>query len=662
VKINYRPEIDGLRAIAVIAVILYHAQINFFENIFFSGGFIGVDIFFVISGYLITSLIIKELFQTNKFSFTYFYERRFRRLIPVLFFVMLASLPLGWSLLLPTSFVEFAKSIISSIAFGSNFFFYFSEIQYAAEDSFLKPFLHTWSLSVEEQFYIIFPILFMLLFKYFRKNIFYIIIIFIIISFLFANATSLSNQSLSFYILPTRGWELLSGSLLAYLEYTKGKDTSKRIIKDLLTITGLVLIILSFLYFTDDTLHPSYFTIVPILGVCIIIWFADNSTLVGKILSTKIFVGLGLISYSLYLWHYPSFAFARIAENFETLESKILIIFLTIILSIFSFFLIEKPCRNKSFSFKKIFYSFFMGMILIAIYCNWVINKDGFIEREKFLKSFNVKFDNYILDPRYYLKNHHFHFETNYIPSNFQKSENNLKTKVLIVGNSFGADFFKILHLNKNLYKNYDFDLISPKIRSLKMIKHNPYQVRCLKNLIEKNNFDCEGENFTENILDQFNKSDVILLSTYWEDQDLSRLKEIILLIKQKNKKVIVVNQGILLETTTKYNFNPLDYFVYLNNRLPNKKDLLNIEKEVYQKLDFNKKRLSKNYKLKEISNKANINYLDLKQLQCDKSSNSCKLMTPEGYKIYWDQGHNTYEGADYLGKRMKEINWLKIN
>ena len=661
-KINYRPEIDGLRAIAVIAVILYHAQINFFENIFFSGGFIGVDIFFVISGYLITSLIIKELFQTNKFSFTYFYERRFRRLIPVLFFVMLASLPLGWSLLLPTSFVEFAKSIISSIAFGSNFFFYFSEIQYAAEDSFLKPFLHTWSLSVEEQFYIIFPILFMLLFKYFRKNIFYIIIIFIIISFLFANATSLSNQSLSFYILPTRGWELLSGSLLAYLEYTKGKDTSKRIIKDLLTITGLVLIILSFLYFTDDTLHPSYFTIVPILGVCIIIWFADNSTLVGKILSTKIFVGLGLISYSLYLWHYPSFAFARIAENFETLESKILIIFLTIILSIFSFFLIEKPCRNKSFSFKKIFYSFFMGMILIAIYCNWVINKDGFIEREKFLKSFNVKFDNYILDPRYYLKNHHFHFETNYIPSNFQKSENNLKTKVLIVGNSFGADFFKILHLNKNLYKNYDFDLISPKIRSLKMIKHNPYQVRCLKNLIEKNNFDCEGENFTENILDQFNKSDVILLSTYWEDQDLSRLKEIILLIKQKNKKVIVVNQGILLETTTKYNFNPLDYFVYLNNRLPNKKDLLNIEKEVYQKLDFNKKRLSKNYKLKEISNKANINYLDLKQLQCDKSSNSCKLMTPEGYKIYWDQGHNTYEGADYLGKRMKEINWLKIN
>ena len=661
-KINYRPEIDGLRAIAVIAVILYHAQINFFENIFFSGGFIGVDIFFVISGYLITSLIIKELLQTNKFSFLYFYERRFRRLIPVLFFVMLASLPLGWFLLLPTSFVEFSKSIISSIAFGSNFFFYFSEIQYAAEDSFLKPFLHTWSLSVEEQFYIIFPLLFVFLFKYLKKNIFYVIIIFIIISILFANTLSLSNQSLSFYILPTRGWELLSGSLLAYLEYTKGKNASKPIIKELLTTTGLVLIILSFVYFTDNTLHPSYLTIVPILGVCIIIWFADKSTLVGKILSTKIFVGLGLISYSLYLWHYPSFAFARIGENFETLESKILIIFLTIILSILSFFLIEKPCRNKSFSFKKIFYFFFMGMVLIAIYCNWVINKDGFIEREKFTKSFNIKFDNYILDPRYYLKNHHFHFETNYVPSNFETSKNNLKSKVLIVGNSFGADFFKILHLNKDLHKNYDFDLISPKVRSLKMIKNNPYQVRCLESLIEKNDFNCEGENFTQNILDQFNKADTILLSTYWEDEDLSRLKKIILLIKQKNKKVVVVNQGILLETITRYNFNPLDYFVYLNNRLPNKKDLLNIEKEVYQKLNLNKTRLNKNYKLKEISNEANISYLDLKQLQCDKASVSCKLMTPEGYKIYWDQGHNTYEGADYLGKKIKEIDWLKIN
>ena len=661
-KINYRPEIDGLRAIAVIAVIIYHAQINLFQDIFFSGGFIGVDIFFVISGYLITSLIIKELFQTGKFSFLYFYERRFRRLIPVLFFVMLVSLPFGWFLLLPTSFVEFAKSIISSIAFGSNFFFYFSEIQYAAEDSFLKPFLHTWSLSVEEQFYIIFPLLFLISFKFLKKNILYVIIVLIITSLLFANVLSSSNQTLSFYILITRGWELLFGSLLAYLEYTKGKNPTNLILKEFFNILGLILIFLSFIYFNDNTFHPSHLTIFPVVGVCLLIWFADNSTVVGKILSTKILVGLGLISYSLYLWHYPAFAFARIGDNFETVSSKVLIIFLTIILSVLSFFLVEKPCRNKNFNFKKIFIFFVSGMILISVYCNWTINKDGFVEREKFVKSFNIKFNNYILDPRYYLKNHHFHFETNYVPSNFKKSQENLRSKVLIIGNSFGVDFFKILHSNKKLYKNYDFDLMSPKTRSLKMIKHNPYQIRCLESLIERNDFDCEGEDFTSNILDQFNKADIILLSSYWEDQDLKSLKKIISLIQQKNKKVVVINQGILLETKTKYNFNPLDYFVYLNNRLPNKKDLLGLEKEVYRKLSQNKIRLNKNNELKRISKEANIKLLDLEELQCDRTNVSCNLMTPEGYKIYWDQGHNTYEGADFLGKKMKEINWLKIN
>ena len=129
-----------------------------------------------------------------------------------------------------------------------------------------------------------------------------------------------------------------------------------------------------------------------------------------------------------------------------------------------------------------------------------------------------------------------------------KKPHENSRSKVLIIGNSFGVDFFKILHLNKKLYKDYDFDLMSPKTRSLKMIKHNPYQIRCLKSLIEKNNFNCEGEDFTNNILDQFNKADIILLSSYWEDRDLKSLKKIISLIQRKNKKVVVINQGILLK------------------------------------------------------------------------------------------------------------------
>ena len=174
-KLIYRPEIDGLRAIAAISVILYHAQITILGYQPFKGGFIGVDIFFVISGYLITSIILKELENNGSFSFKHFYERRIRRIIPVLLFVMLLSLPFAWMFLLPSDFVEFSKSILYSLGFNSNHYFHYSGQKYDAENSLLIPFLHTWSLSVEEQFYILFPVILIFTFKYFKKYIFYIL-------------------------------------------------------------------------------------------------------------------------------------------------------------------------------------------------------------------------------------------------------------------------------------------------------------------------------------------------------------------------------------------------------------------------------------------------------------------------------------------------------
>jgi peptidoglycan/LPS O-acetylase OafA/YrhL len=167
-KLIYRPEIDGLRAIAVGAVILYHAQVSILGYQPFQGGFIGVDIFFVISGYLITSIILKELITTGSFSFKYFYERRIRRILPALLFVMLVSLPFAWMYLIPSSFIDFSKSILYSLGLSSNFYFHYSGQQYGAIDGLFKPFLHTWSLSVEEQFYILFPVILLIIFKYFR--------------------------------------------------------------------------------------------------------------------------------------------------------------------------------------------------------------------------------------------------------------------------------------------------------------------------------------------------------------------------------------------------------------------------------------------------------------------------------------------------------------
>ena len=311
-KLTYRSEIDGLRAIAVSAVIFYHSQITILGHQPFKGGFIGVDIFFVISGYLITSIILKELFATNTFSFKHFYQRRIRRILPAILFVMLASFLFAWIYLLPHSLIDFSKSIFYSLFFGSNFYFHISGQEYGALSGLLKPFLHTWSLSVEEQFYILFPVIMLITFKYLKKYIIHVLIFGFIISLGLAEWGSRNHPSVSFYYLHTRMWELLAGSILAYFEVKLGYRSKNQTLKTILPGFGLLLIIFNIIFFKTYFLHPSIYTLPSIIGVCLIIWFSHEDEFVTKILSSKIFVGVGLISYSLYLLHYPVFAFARI--------------------------------------------------------------------------------------------------------------------------------------------------------------------------------------------------------------------------------------------------------------------------------------------------------------------------------------------------------------
>ena len=381
-EIKYRPEIDGLRAIAVVAVILYHAQINIFGFQLFKGGFIGVDIFFVISGYLITSVILKQLLITGTFSFKYFYERRIRRILPALLLVMLVSLPFAWMYLMPSNFVDFSKSILYSLGFTSNFYFHYTGQDYASQSSLLKPFLHTWSLSVEEQYYIVFPIILFVTFKYFKKYILYILVVGLVVSLQLAEIFGKINPSSTFYFLHTRLWELMAGSILAYLENTLGRKSKSKNLNNVLTILGLYLIINSLLIFDDDMFHPSYVSLIPILGVCLVIWFSNKDVLITNILSTKILVGIGLISYSLYLWHYPVFAFSRITEytqgNFLKYISLILIIFT---FSIISYYLVERPARNKNIKFRLIL-TLILFFIFFLIFYNFnIIQKEGYKNR-----------------------------------------------------------------------------------------------------------------------------------------------------------------------------------------------------------------------------------------------------------------------------------------
>jgi peptidoglycan/LPS O-acetylase OafA/YrhL len=404
-KLSYRPEIDGLRAIAVFSVIFYHANFAIVNKSLFSGGFLGVDIFFVISGYLITSIILKEIYKKNNFCFINFYERRVRRIIPALLFVIFCSLPFAYEILLIEPIIDFSKSIISSIFFISNIYFNFTGNRYGEEHTLLKPFLHTWSLSVEEQFYILFPIFFILIIKFFKKYLIFFFSIGLLISISFSQYSSIYHPGFNFYQIFTRGFELLLGSLLSYFELNNKKEKKRggvgsksfRVYNQLFPKLGIILIIFSFFFFNDKDLLPSVYSLVPLSGACLIIWFSHKDELITKILSNKIFVFFGLISYSLYLFHYPIFAFSRILEIFNDYY-KLIFIFLTILISIFSYYFIERTFRDRRIiSLKKLIIILLSSIVFLISFNFYIIKEEGIKSRlpkifQQKSKEFNVKF------------------------------------------------------------------------------------------------------------------------------------------------------------------------------------------------------------------------------------------------------------------------------
>ena len=381
-KISYRPEIDGLRAVAVLAVIFYHANITVYGQQPFKGGFIGVDIFFVISGYLISSIILKELSVTQNFSYLKFYERRIRRIIPPLLFVILIFMPFAWLYLLPDSFIDFSKSILYSLSFGSNYYFHYSGQEYAAESALFKPFLHTWSLAVEEQYYILFPIILIFLFRYLKINLGKLLILFFFLGLMFSDWSSKNYPSQTFYFIHTRLWELMAGSILAYYENKFGHRGKNQLLNLILPSFGFLLIILSIIFFKTYFRHPSFYTLISIIGVCLIIWFSNKNEFIYKILSSKTLVSIGLISYSLYLWHYPLFVFDRITEfSKDNLFNNVLVWSSLLFLSIMSYFIIERPSRNKDIKFSYIFGVILISYFLLIFSNTKVLINNGYFSR-----------------------------------------------------------------------------------------------------------------------------------------------------------------------------------------------------------------------------------------------------------------------------------------
>lgn len=385
---QYRPEIDGMRAIAVASVILAHAGFSFFK-----GGFVGVDVFFVISGYLITSIMLSE-WNDGKFSMISFYERRARRILPALFCVFIACIPFAWVLMVPSQFTDFSRSIAAAAIFISNVHFW-EKTGYFDPDADLQPLLHTWSLAVEEQYYLLFPVVFMLTMKVSRRFLVIVITIFIIISSLLSNWGAQNYPAQNFFFTFSRFWEIFLGAFCALVPVKVRKPFD-----EILPAIGLVMIAISIFTYTASTPFPSYFTFLPVIGSALVLWCSTPDTVTTRILSNRGFVGLGLISYSAYLWHQPIFAFARlhnIAEPPAYIFS--LLIGLIIGLSYITWKYVEQPFRNKGFiSRQKVLLGSIIGILIffslgLASYeMKFILNK--FTKEEQVLL-------NYALDYKY---------------------------------------------------------------------------------------------------------------------------------------------------------------------------------------------------------------------------------------------------------------------
>ena len=338
---KYRKEIDGLRALAVMPVILFHADFTAF-----SGGFIGVDIFFVISGYLITTIIQAELEQA-KFSIVNFYERRARRILPALFLVMLACIPFAWFWLLPSDMKAFSQSLVAVSVFASNILFW-HESGYFDTATELKPLLHTWSLAVEEQYYVLFPLFLMLLWKLGKRWMLILLGLVFVISLALAQWAAYAYPAAAFYLLPTRGWELLIGAFAAfYLSQANRKKFGKDL-SEVGSWLGVTLIFFAVFTYRKSTPFPGLYALVPTIGAALIILFATELTLVGKLLSNRLLVGIGLISYSAYLWHQPLFSFARYISSNELNIFIMSLLFLgVLVLATITWRFVEQPFRRK---------------------------------------------------------------------------------------------------------------------------------------------------------------------------------------------------------------------------------------------------------------------------------------------------------------------------
>ena len=616
-KLIYRREIDGLRALAVIPVIFFHAGYSVF-----SGGFVGVDVFFVISGYLITTIILAEK-QSGKFSIVNFYERRARRILPPLFFLIVLCLPIAWVYMDPYELKEFGQSILATTFFSSNVYFYLKSGYFDTANE-LKPLLHTWSLGVEEQYYLLFPLLLHLTWRLGRCWIVLLLAVIAIMSLALAHWWVYDNPSAVFFLLPTRTWELLIGAFIAF--YFAQNDTFKinNLISQVFSCIGFLLILYSIFYFDKKTPFPSLYALIPTIGAGLIIVFATPATAVGKLLGSKLFTSIGLISYSAYLWHQPLLSFFRI-YNLEiiNLTQSTSLIFLTLFFAFFTKICIEDYFRY-SFLKKRTFIFLTLSILVSMLFAfvGYSIHKNlGYPERSDL---------NTLLAQNYGLSS-----SCSGAPLSEKACKTSEQPNILLWGDSYA------MHLANAINIASSDSLIQATLSDCQPIIG-------LAQASIKSTIACDKYNdkvFNELLnLKKSSISTVIFSSTFGSltnSEAIVKFTKTISSVSKLGYKVVIVSptptNGAILKC------------IKLKSRLDKNYDSCSFS--IHQTVNANIFTI-----LKNISDETGVRYIDLRDFLCQDGV--CKVSI-DGNIMYRDDGHLSNKSKEYISRMfIKSINF----
>lgn len=630
---KYRPEIDGLRTLAVLPVILFHAG---FSGV--SGGFVGVDVFFVISGYLITTILLSEMDQ-GRYSLIRFYERRARRILPALFLVMAVCVPFAWAFMLQTQLRDFFESMATTALFTSNFLYY-SESGYFAAVAEEKPLLHTWSLAVEEQYYLLFPPLLAMFMWIGRRAAFAFIALTALASLAYATFADLEPDA-KFFLTHIRVWELLVGSICAYVMLYRPPQA-----RDPLALLGLGVIALSIVVFDHDTLYP-WFAVPPVLGTALIILHARAGGLAALFLSAKPMVAIGLISFSAYLWHQPLFAFARITSiGPPPVWLMGALALASLGLAALTWRFVEQPFRGAPARVLPtrggVFAASIVGIAAFS-YIGWYGHEnEGFPDRE-----IQRNLVEPIIDARFE------RFRTwdvldGIVPARFdlaQFSDAPQTTKLLVLGDSHSKGLFNAFYQNPDLFPDIEVRQLSVNFSCYEDADSDTALQACHAELIA----------FAPDLFAQ--ASHALIAARWHRPGRLDGLALIEGVLRPRDIAPVLV--GITAEYTTEGPVILADIArdIGYDGTAAFPVDLAN------QRFFEHRSELAiaTNAQMKSLAADLGVAFRDRQDLICDDAAQRCTGVTPEGKAVTYDYGHWTLAGSKHFGGVIAQRNWLDL-